>query len=79
MERLYVALKFPADDLYSALHRVQSELAFNPALGPTRSQPTAEVSTPINSKPDEVTIDPERLARIQEETLAVSNLRKRGP
>ena len=42
MERLYSALKFPADDLYSALHRVQSEPPSNPGLGPSSSQPTAE-------------------------------------
>ncbi len=74
MERLYAALKFLADDLYSALHRVQSEPASNSGLRPSSSQPTAEGSTPMLSKPGEVTIDPERLARIQEETHAVSSL-----
>ena len=74
MERLYAALKFPADDLYSSLHRVQSESASNPGLRPSSSQPKAEGSTHMLLKPDEVTIDPERLARIQEETHAVSIL-----
>ena len=74
MERLYAALKFPADDLYSALHRVHSEPASNSALGPSSSQANAERSGPMSSKPGEVTIDPERLARIQKETHAVSSL-----
>lgn len=74
MERLYAALKFPADDLYSSLHRVQSESASNLGLRPSSSQPKAEGSTHMLLKPDEVTIDPERLARIQEETHAVSIL-----
>lgn len=74
MERLYTALKFPAGDLYSALHRVQSEPASNLGLRPSRSQPKAEGSTHNFSTPGDVTIDPERLARIQEETHAVSSL-----
>jgi hypothetical protein len=74
MERLYAAVKFPANDLYSTLHRVQSEPTSNPGLRPSSSQPKAEGSTHKLSKLGEVTIDPERLARIQEETHAVSSL-----
>ena len=73
LERLYKALRLPVDDVYSALHR--GDVEPNSAASPVKATETA--STGANgSRPRTVgvTIDPDRLARLREETKAVSNL-----
>ena len=73
LERLYKALRLPADDVYSALHR--GDVEPSSAVSPVKATETA--STGANgSRPRTVgvTIDPDRLARLREETKAVSNL-----
>ena len=63
LERLYKALRLPVDDVYSALHR--GDVEPSSAASPVKATETAPVG---------VTIDPDRLARLREETKAVSNL-----
>jgi tellurite resistance protein len=73
LERLYKALRLPVDDVYSALHRGDAD----PSSAASPVKPTETASTGANgSRPRTVgiTIDPDRLARLREETKAVSSL-----
>jgi tellurite resistance protein len=73
LERLYKALRLPVDDVYSALHR--GDVEPNSAASPVKATETATTGA-NGSRPRTVgvTIDPDRLARLREETKAVSSL-----
>ncbi|AZO23542.1 hypothetical protein EJ070_24615 [Mesorhizobium sp. M1E.F.Ca.ET.045.02.1.1] len=75
LERLYKALGYPVDDLYSALHRGSVALDEPVAVAPeTRATGVPIPAQPPASPSGGVRIDHGRLERIKSETSAVSEL-----
>ncbi|PBB84548.1 TerB N-terminal domain-containing protein [Mesorhizobium sp. WSM3876] len=75
LERLYKALGYPMEDLYSALHR--GAVAFDQpiAVAPETRAPGIPIpAEPPASRSDSLKIDHGRLERIKSETAAVSEL-----
>tara|TARA_R110002051_G_scaffold217501_1_gene281520 strand:+ start:12170 stop:15088 length:2919 start_codon:yes stop_codon:yes gene_type:complete len=73
LEKLYKALGLPQDDVYASLHRGAVRIDAPVTVAPAEDE--AGVAIPREARADGgVLFDPARLARIQQETSAVSSL-----
>ena len=73
LEKLYKALGLPQDDVYASLHRGAVRIDGPVTVAPGEDE--AGVAIPREARADgTVLFDPARLARIQQETSAVSSL-----